>query len=200
MTTARHRLPFWRRLRGHPSLWPQASGLDRFARSFLLAELVGGMKLTLSYFFRRKVTLNYPYEGAALRARFKGEHALRRYPNGEERCIACKLCEGGLPGPGHHHRGRTARRTWQARRSDWHAAYPGSCREESDGRGLTGSGRMPEPEWRSTETPAAALSYAGPDGTGRFGFCADSMAGPWYANWRGLFMPECSPFGHGLTS
>ena len=71
--------------------------LDRFARSFLLAEIVGGMKLTLSYFFRRKVTLNYPFEKTPLSARFKGEHALRRYPNGEERCIACKLCEAVCP-------------------------------------------------------------------------------------------------------
>ncbi|UPY38393.1 NADH-quinone oxidoreductase subunit NuoI [Sediminicoccus sp. KRV36] len=73
------------------------TSLDRFARSFLLAEIVGGMKLTLGYFFRPKVTLNYPYEKTPLSARFKGEHALRRYPNGEERCIACKLCEAVCP-------------------------------------------------------------------------------------------------------
>ena len=71
--------------------------LDRFARSFLLTEIVGGMALTLRYFFRRKATLNYPYEKAPLSPRFKGEHALRRYPNGEERCIACKLCEAVCP-------------------------------------------------------------------------------------------------------
>ncbi|MDB5412131.1 MAG: nuoI [Rubritepida sp.] len=71
--------------------------LDRFARSFLLSELVGGMALTLKYFFRRKVTLNYPFEKATLSPRFRGEHALRRYPNGEERCIACKLCEAVCP-------------------------------------------------------------------------------------------------------
>jgi NADH-quinone oxidoreductase subunit I len=73
------------------------TGLDRFARSFLLAELVSGMALTLKQFFSRKVTLNYPYEKTPLSARFKGEHALRRYPNGEERCIACKLCEAVCP-------------------------------------------------------------------------------------------------------
>ncbi|MCU0888497.1 MAG: NADH-quinone oxidoreductase subunit NuoI [Rubritepida sp.] len=71
--------------------------LDRFARSFLLAELASGMALTLKYFFKRKATLNYPYEKTPLSARFKGEHALRRYPNGEERCIACKLCEAVCP-------------------------------------------------------------------------------------------------------
>jgi NADH-quinone oxidoreductase subunit I len=71
--------------------------LDRVARSFLLAELVSGMALTLSYFFKPKATLNYPYEKAPLSPRFKGEHALRRYANGEERCIACKLCEAICP-------------------------------------------------------------------------------------------------------
>jgi NADH-quinone oxidoreductase subunit I len=71
--------------------------LDRVARSFLLAELVSGMALTLKYFFKKKVTLNYPYERGPLGPRFKGEHALRRYPNGEERCIACKLCEAVCP-------------------------------------------------------------------------------------------------------
>ena len=71
--------------------------LDRTARALLLGELVSGMALTLKYFFRPKATLNYPYEKGTLSPRFKGEHALRRYPNGEERCIACKLCEAVCP-------------------------------------------------------------------------------------------------------
>jgi len=71
--------------------------LDRTARSFLLAELAQGMALTLRTLFRRKYTLNYPYEKGPLSPRFRGEHALRRYPNGEERCIACKLCEAICP-------------------------------------------------------------------------------------------------------
>ena len=71
--------------------------IDRGLRSLLLAELLAGMSLTLRYFFRRKVTLNYPYEKGPLSPRFRGEHALRRYPNGEERCIACKLCEAICP-------------------------------------------------------------------------------------------------------
>ena len=61
-------------------------------RSFLLLEVLKGLGLTLKYFFKPKVTLNYPYEKGYLSPRFRGEHALRRYPNGEERCIACKLC------------------------------------------------------------------------------------------------------------
>ena len=71
--------------------------LDRTARALLLGELVSGMALTLKYFFRPKATINYPYERNTLSPRFKGEHALRRYPNGEERCIACKLCEAVCP-------------------------------------------------------------------------------------------------------
>ena len=67
------------------------------ARSFLLLEVVRGMALTLKYFFKPKVTINYPYEKGSLSPRFRGEHALRRYPNGEERCIACKLCEAICP-------------------------------------------------------------------------------------------------------
>ena len=71
--------------------------IDRGIRSIFLTELVSGMALTLRYFFRKKVTLNYPYEKGPLSPRFRGEHALRRYPNGEERCIACKLCEATCP-------------------------------------------------------------------------------------------------------
>jgi NADH-quinone oxidoreductase subunit I len=71
--------------------------LDRAARSMLLSELVSGMALTLKYFFSPKATINYPYERGPISPRFKGEHALRRYPNGEERCIACKLCEAVCP-------------------------------------------------------------------------------------------------------
>ena len=66
-------------------------------RSLLLEELVSGLMLTFRYMFRPKVTINYPYEKGPLSPRFRGEHALRRYPNGEERCIACKLCEAVCP-------------------------------------------------------------------------------------------------------
>ena len=71
--------------------------LDRVARSLLLSEIISGMALTFSYIFKPKVTINYPYEKGPISPRFKGEHALRRYPNGEERCIACKLCEAICP-------------------------------------------------------------------------------------------------------
>ena len=71
--------------------------LDRTARSLLLGELLTGLALTFSYMFKPKATINYPHEKMRLSPRFKGEHALRRYPNGEERCIACKLCEAVCP-------------------------------------------------------------------------------------------------------
>jgi len=73
------------------------SFIDRHIRPFLMIELMQGLLLTLRYMFRPKVTLNYPYEKGPLSPRFRGEHALRRYPNGEERCIACKLCEAVCP-------------------------------------------------------------------------------------------------------
>ena len=73
------------------------SFVERSTRALLLTELVSGLWLTLRYFFRKKVTINYPYEKGPLSPRFRGEHALRRYANGEERCIACKLCEAVCP-------------------------------------------------------------------------------------------------------
>jgi len=71
--------------------------IDRTIRTFVLFEILQGLWLTLGYMFRPKVTLNYPHEKGPLSPRFRGEHALRRYPNGEERCIACKLCEAICP-------------------------------------------------------------------------------------------------------
>jgi NADH-quinone oxidoreductase chain I len=68
-----------------------------FFRSFFLTEILYGMLVTLKYMLKRKVTLKYPYEKGYLSPRFRGEHALRRYANGEERCIACKLCEAICP-------------------------------------------------------------------------------------------------------
>jgi NADH-quinone oxidoreductase subunit I len=73
------------------------SFVHRGTKALLLGELVSGMWLTFRYMFRKKVTINYPYEKGPLSPRFRGEHALRRYANGEERCIACKLCEAVCP-------------------------------------------------------------------------------------------------------
>jgi NADH-quinone oxidoreductase subunit I len=71
--------------------------LDHAARSLFLKEFVSAFFLAMRYFFKPKATLNYPFEKGRLSPRFRGEHALRRYPNGEERCIACKLCEAICP-------------------------------------------------------------------------------------------------------
>ncbi|MEQ8344785.1 MAG: NADH-quinone oxidoreductase subunit NuoI [Sneathiellaceae bacterium] len=73
------------------------SFLDRSARALFLSEMASGMALTFSYMFRKRATLNYPYQKGPLSPRFRGEHALRRYATGEERCIACKLCEAICP-------------------------------------------------------------------------------------------------------
>ena len=71
--------------------------LAKFLRTFFLVELLGGLRLTGGYLFRKKFTVQYPEEKTPQSPRFRGLHALRRYPNGEERCIACKLCEAVCP-------------------------------------------------------------------------------------------------------
>jgi NADH-quinone oxidoreductase subunit I len=71
--------------------------LKKYIKSFSLWELLIGLKLTGRYFFAKKVTIQFPEEDTPTSSRFRGIHALRRYPNGEERCIACKLCEAVCP-------------------------------------------------------------------------------------------------------
>ena len=71
--------------------------ISSYFKSFTLWELLKGMTLTGKYFVRGNVTVQYPEEHAPMSPRFRGLHALRRYPNGEERCIACKLCEAVCP-------------------------------------------------------------------------------------------------------
>lgn len=71
--------------------------LDQAAKSMLLKEFVSAFFLSMRYVFKPRPTINYPFEKGAVSPRFRGEHALRRYPNGEERCIACKLCEAICP-------------------------------------------------------------------------------------------------------
>jgi len=66
-------------------------------KSFLFIELWQGLSVTFRHMFQKKITIQYPEEKTPLSPRFRGLHALRRYPNGEERCIACKLCEAVCP-------------------------------------------------------------------------------------------------------
>ena len=71
--------------------------IAHFIKSFTLWELLKGLSLTGKYFFSRKITIQYPEEKTPMSPRFRGLHAQRRYANGEERCIACKLCEAVCP-------------------------------------------------------------------------------------------------------
>ena len=73
------------------------NSVSQFIKSFSLWELLKGMNVTGRYLFKRKVTIQYPEEKTPMSPRFRGLHALRRYENGEERCIACKLCEAVCP-------------------------------------------------------------------------------------------------------
>ena len=70
---------------------------NRFIKTIFLVEFIQAMFKALREIFRKKKTINYPFEKGPISPRFRGEHALRRYPNGEERCIACKLCEAVCP-------------------------------------------------------------------------------------------------------
>jgi NADH-quinone oxidoreductase subunit I len=73
------------------------NAVSRYLKSLLLLELLRGLSVTMGYFFKPKFTVRYPEEKTPKSNRFRGLHALRRYPNGEERCIACKLCEAVCP-------------------------------------------------------------------------------------------------------
>ena len=71
--------------------------LSRFFKTIFMTDFVGGLFIAIKEIFKSKKTINYPFEKGKISPRFRGEHALRRYPNGEERCIACKLCEAVCP-------------------------------------------------------------------------------------------------------
>ena len=81
----------------HISLAMIRAKLNKLVRTWFLVEIVRGLSVTSRYLFRRKITVQYPEEKTPKSPRFRGLHALRRYPNGEERCIACKLCEAVCP-------------------------------------------------------------------------------------------------------
>ena len=71
--------------------------ISRFFKTILLLDFLSGLLIAIKEIFKDKKTINYPFEKGKISPRFRGEHALRRYPNGEERCIACKLCEAVCP-------------------------------------------------------------------------------------------------------
>ena len=70
---------------------------SRILKTIFLSEFVKGLYLAFFYMFKKRATINYPFEKGSISPRFRGEHALRRYADGEERCIACKLCEAVCP-------------------------------------------------------------------------------------------------------
>ncbi|CAN6650754.1 hypothetical protein TRVA0_024S01860 [Trichomonascus vanleenenianus] len=81
-----------------PPTWEECNSvMDKATKWFLLAEMFRGMYVVLEQYFRAPYTIYYPFEKGPVSPRFRGEHALRRYPSGEERCIACKLCEAACP-------------------------------------------------------------------------------------------------------
>ena len=71
--------------------------LSRFLKTIFMTDFIGGLLIAIRELFKSKKTINYPFEKGKISPRFRGEHALRRYPDGEERCIACKLCEAVCP-------------------------------------------------------------------------------------------------------
>ncbi len=103
------------------------------AKALLLLEFLRGMALTFSYIWKPKATVNYPYEKGPVSPRFRGEHALRRYPSGEERCIACKLCEAVCPAQAitieAEVRGNGSRRTTRYDIDMTKCIYCGLCQE-----------------------------------------------------------------------
>ncbi|KAK4936620.1 ndufs8, ubiquinone oxidoreductase 23 kd subunit [Elasticomyces elasticus] len=81
-----------------PKRWDEGENVaDKASNYFLLTEMMRGMYVVMEQFFRAPYTIYYPFEKGPISPRFRGEHALRRYPSGEERCIACKLCEAVCP-------------------------------------------------------------------------------------------------------
>ena len=71
--------------------------ISRLLKTVLMIDFISGLLIAIKELFSSKKTINYPFEKGKISPRFRGEHALRRYPNGEERCIACKLCEAACP-------------------------------------------------------------------------------------------------------
>ncbi|ODV96976.1 hypothetical protein PACTADRAFT_48759 [Pachysolen tannophilus NRRL Y-2460] len=118
-----------------PKTWEESSesALSKATKWYLLAEMFRGMYIVLEMFFRAPYTIYYPFEKGPLSPRFRGEHALRRYPSGDERCIACKLCEAVCPAQAitieAEERADGARRTYKYDIDMTKCIYCGYCQE-----------------------------------------------------------------------
>merc|ERR1712000_334797 len=87
----------WIQITSSEAIYEGENAINKASNYFLLTEMMHGMYVVLEQFFRAPYTIYYPFEKGPISPRFRGEHALRRYPSGEERCIACKLCEAVCP-------------------------------------------------------------------------------------------------------
>ncbi len=109
------------------------ASIKHFVKTFTLFELLQGLSITGKYFFKRKITVQYPEQKTPMSPRFRGHHALRRYPTGEERCIACRLCEAACPALAitidSEERGDGSRRTTRYDIDMFKCIYCGFCEE-----------------------------------------------------------------------
>ena len=141
-----------------------AFDIARATKYFLMVDFIKGFGLGLRYFFAPKATINYPHEKGPLSPRFRGEHALRRYPNGEERCIACKLCEAICPAQAitieAEPRDDGSRRTWDDE-LDWRLDSLGRCLD-AIGRSAAGARRKGR-AWKRSRHAAPRRARAARD-------------------------------------
>ena len=138
-------------------------GIRSFLKTYLLLELIQGLGVTMKEMFRTKTTINYPEEKTPQSSRFRGLHALRRYPNGEERCIACKLCEAVCPALAITIESDVSndgtRRTTRYDIDLFKCIYCGLCQEACPVDAIADSVRRPVPSTRSWRPASTNITW-----------------------------------------